>query len=54
MITNQWFCGLADDARMIREKVFVEEQGFPPEEEFDVFDGQAARGACITTGKRSG
>ena len=41
MITNQWFCGLADDARMIREKVFVEEQGFPPEEEFDVFDGQA-------------
>lgn len=41
MITNQWFCGLADDARMIREKVFVEEQGFPPEEEFDVLDDQA-------------
>ncbi|CAK7052568.1 MAG: hypothetical protein DELT_03011 [Desulfovibrio sp.] len=41
MITNQWFCGLSDDVRTIRENVFVREQGFPPEEEFDVFDDQA-------------
>lgn len=43
MITNQWFCGIKDapDAKMIRHTVFVEEQGFPEEEELDVFDDQA-------------
>lgn len=43
MITNQWFCGIenAPDARFVQEEVFVKEQGFPPEEEFDVFDAQA-------------
>lgn len=43
MITNQWFCGIeqAPDAQVVRNKVFVEEQGFTPEAEFDVFDNQA-------------
>ncbi len=43
MITNQWFCGIehAPEARAVRNAVFVEEQGFAPDDEFDVFDEQA-------------
>ncbi|MEG2188852.1 MAG: GNAT family N-acetyltransferase, partial [Christensenella sp.] len=43
MITNRWFCGIenAQDARMVRESVFVREQGFAEEDEFDALDAQA-------------
>lgn len=53
MITNQWFCGIehAPDARFVREAVFVQEQGFAPEDEFDVFDEQAMH-AVIYDGEK--
>ncbi len=43
MITNQWICGNGDlaDVMAVRENVFVAEQGFAPEDEFDLFDEQA-------------
>ena len=43
MITNQWICGSGDltDVMAVRENVFVSEQGFAPEDEFDLFDEQA-------------
>jgi len=43
MITNRWFLGVEDisDAWMIRNKVFVEEQGNPAEAEHDDIDKTA-------------
>ncbi|MEA5003103.1 MAG: GNAT family N-acetyltransferase [Christensenella sp.] len=43
MITNQWICGNGDlaDVIAVRESVFVAEQGFAREDEFDLFDEQA-------------
>jgi len=43
LITNQWICGNADlaDVMAVRDHVFVAEQGFAPEDEFDLFDRQA-------------
>ncbi|MEA4853336.1 MAG: GNAT family N-acetyltransferase [Christensenella sp.] len=43
MITNEWFCGLenAPDAAKIRTEVFVNEQRFKKEDEFDVYDNQS-------------
>ena len=43
MITGKWITGQQDltDALEIRQKVFVQEQGFPAETERDAFDAQA-------------
>ena len=43
MISNRWFLGADDisDALMIREKVFVEEQGNPADAEFEELDKTA-------------
>lgn len=43
MITSKWFLGGEDISLplSIRHQVFVEEQGFSPEEEEDVYDAQA-------------
>lgn len=43
MITNQWICGNGDlkDVLAVRENVFVSEQGFASEDEFDLLDEQA-------------
>lgn len=45
MITNKWTNGtkgeIFNEARAIRKEVFVEEQGFPEDAEFDAFDDMA-------------
>lgn len=43
MITGKWITGQQDltDVLEIRQKVFVQEQGFPAETERDAFDAQA-------------
>lgn len=51
MITNEWSCGLSEDARKIRQEVFVKEQGFPEDDEFDVLDAQSMH-VVIYDGKK--
>lgn len=43
MITNRWFNGIegSSDAFLVRRKVFVEEQGFLEQSEFDAYDAQS-------------
>jgi predicted GNAT family N-acyltransferase len=53
LITNKWFNGIenAPDATSIRQEVFVEEQQFPVESEFDALDAQSVHVVVYDDGR---
>lgn len=59
MLYSQWIHGTEDLSKVkdVRTKVFIEEQGYTPEQEFDAYDAMAWHiaimldEACIATGR---